>query len=57
MEQRTRDILKLLLQEKDFITTADIAEKLAVSSKTIWRQLPKVEEVLSAVGLQLEKKS
>ncbi len=57
MEQRTRDILKLLLQEKNFITTADIAAKLSVSSKTIWRQLPKVEEVLSAVGLQLEKKS
>ena len=57
MEQRTRDILKLLLREKDFITTGDIANKLSVSSKTIWRQLPKVEEVLSAVGLQLEKKS
>ena len=57
MEQRTRDILKLLLREKDFITTGDIANKLSVSSKTIWRQLPKVEEVLSAVGLHLEKKS
>ncbi|MBR4151615.1 MAG: BglG family transcription antiterminator [Selenomonadaceae bacterium] len=57
MEQRTRDILKLLLQEKTFITTGDLATKLAVSSKTISRQLPKVEEVLIAVGLQLEKKS
>lgn len=57
MEQRTRDILKLLLREKTFITTSDIANKLFVSSKTISRQLPKVEEVLNAVGLQLEKKS
>ena len=57
MEQRTRDILRLLLQEKTFITTSDLATKLAVSSKTISRQLPKVEEVLNAVGLQLEKKS
>ena len=57
MEQRTQDILKLLLQEKIFITTADIAKKLSVSTKTISRQLPKVEEVLNAVGLQLEKKS
>ncbi|MBR4904559.1 MAG: BglG family transcription antiterminator [Selenomonadaceae bacterium] len=57
MEQRTRDILRLLLHEKSFITTGDLAIKLAVSSKTISRQLPKVEEVLNAVGLQLEKKS
>lgn len=57
MEQRTCDILKLLLREKTFITTSDIANKLSVSSKTISRQLPKVEEVLNAVGLQLEKKS
>lgn len=57
MEQRTRDILKLLLAEKNFITTAELAEKLSVSSKTIWRQLPKVEEILNSVGLQLEKKS
>ena len=57
MEQRTREILKLLLREKNFITTSDIATKLSVSSKTISRQLPKVEEVLNAVGLQLEKKA
>lgn len=57
MEQRTRDILKLLLAEKNFQTTAELAEKLSVSSKTISRQLSKVEEVLNAVGLRLEKKS
>ena len=57
MEQRTRDILKLLLQEKNYQTTGEIAEKLSVSSKTVSRQLPKVEEILKTVGLQLEKKS
>ena len=57
MEQRTRDILKLLLQEQSFRTTGEIAEKLSVSSKTVSRQLPKVEEILKTVGLQLEKKS
>lgn len=57
MEQRTRDILTLLLKENSFQTTADIAAKLFVSAKTISRQLPKVEEILNAVGLQLEKKS
>ena len=57
MEQRTRDILKLLLKENAFQTTADIAAKLSVSAKTISRQLPKVEEILNTIGLQLEKKS
>ena len=57
MEQRTRDILKLLLQDNSFQKTADIAAILSVSGKTISRQLPKVEEVLEKVGLQLEKKS
>lgn len=57
MEQRTSDILKLLLLESSFQTTSDIATKLSVSSKTISRQLSKVEEVLTAFGLQLEKKS
>lgn len=57
MEQRTRDILKLLLQEKNFRTTSEIAAQLSVSSKTVSRQLPKVEEILNAMGLQLEKKS
>ncbi len=57
MEQRTRDILKLLLQENSFRTTADIAAKLSVSAKTVSRQLPKVEAVLKSVGLLLEKKS
>ncbi|MBR4642088.1 MAG: BglG family transcription antiterminator [Selenomonadaceae bacterium] len=57
MEQRTRDILKLLLQVNKFQTTAEIAAKLSVSAKTISRQLPKAEKILNSVGLQLEKKS
>ncbi|MBR2520035.1 MAG: BglG family transcription antiterminator [Selenomonadaceae bacterium] len=57
MEQRTRDILKLLLREKNYQTTAQIAEELSISSKTVSRQLSKVEEVLTKAGLQLDKKS
>ena len=57
MEQRTRDILNLLLQENIFQTTNELAKKLNVSSKTISRQITKVEEVLNSAGLQLEKKS
>ncbi|MCR5833447.1 MAG: PRD domain-containing protein [Selenomonadaceae bacterium] len=57
MEQRTRDILKLLLQENSFQTITDIATKLSISGKTVSRQLPKVEDTLKSVGLSLEKKS
>ena len=57
MEQRTREILKLLLQEKNFQTTSELAKILGVSSKTISRQIPKVEEVINSAGLELEKKS
>ena len=57
MEQRTRDILKFLLREKTFRTTAEVATQLSVSAKTVSRQLPKVEQALNAAGLQLEKKS
>ena len=57
MEQRTREILKMLLQEKNFQTTSELAKNLGVSSKTISRQIPKVEEVLKSAGLELEKKS
>lgn len=57
MEQRTGEIIKILLQEKNFQTTGTIAQKLGVSSKTISRQIPKVEEFLNSIGLQLEKKS
>ena len=57
MEQRTHEILKLLLQEKNFQTTSELAKLLGVSSKTISRQIPKVEDVLKSAGLELEKKS
>ena len=57
LEQRTGEIIKILLQEKNFLTTGEVAKKLGVSSKTISRQIPKVEEFLNATGLQLEKKS
>ena len=57
MDRRTQEILKLLLQEKIFQTTGDLAKKLGVSAKTVSRQIPKVEEVLQSAGLELEKKS
>ncbi len=57
MEQRTGEILNLLLPKQKFVTTGEIAGLLGVSAKTVSRQLPKVEEELTKFGLSLEKKS
>ena len=57
IEQRTFQIAKILLENDEIKTIADIAEKLNVSTKTISRQLPKVEEFFKKYSLQLEKKT
>ena len=57
IEQRTFLIAKILLENEEIKTLGEIAEKLNVSTKTISRQLPKVEELFNKYSLQLEKKT
>ena len=57
IEQRTFLIAKILLENEEIKTLGEIAEKLNVSTKTISRQLPKVEELFDKYSLQLEKKT
>ena len=57
IEQRTFLIAKILLENEEIKTLGEIAEKLSVSTKTISRQLPKVEELFNKYSLQLEKKT
>ena len=57
IEQRTFLIAKILLENDEIKTLGEIAEKLNVSTKTISRQLPKVEELFNKYSLQLEKKT
>ena len=57
IEQRTFLIAKLLLENEEIKTIGEIAEKLNVSTKTISRQLPKVEKLFNKYSLQLEKKT
>ena len=56
IEQRTYLIAKLLLENEKIKTITEIAENLNVSTKTISRQLPKVEELFNQYSLTLEKK-
>ena len=57
IEQRTFLIAKILLENEEIKTLAEIAEKLNVSTKTVSRQLSKVEELFNEYSLQLEKKT
>lgn len=57
MDQRTFLIIKLLIDNDSIKTIANIADILNVSSKTVSRHLPKVEELLSTYNLKLERKS
>ena len=57
IEQKTILIAKLLLENDSTITIAEVAENLNVSSKTISRQLSKVESLFADYNLILEKRS
>ena len=57
IEQRTFIIAKILLESEDAITIGEIAEILNLSTKTISRQLPKVEDLIKNYGLQLDKRT
>lgn len=50
-------IIQCLLDGSDMVTAGTIAEKLGVSSKTVSRELPKVELLLRTYGLELLRKT
>ncbi|PTX17454.1 transcriptional antiterminator, BglG family [Halanaerobium congolense] len=56
ISSRTKKIIKILIENDDYIVTDQIAEKLDVSSRTILRELKKVEKWLQKNKILLEKK-
>ncbi|WP_165842375.1 BglG family transcription antiterminator [Paenibacillus xerothermodurans] len=54
---RTRQILELLLRSDRELTAAEIASELRVSARTVHRELPAVEVLLSTQGIELQKKA
>ena len=50
-------IIQCLLEGGETVTAGTIAKELGVSSKTISRELPKVEMMLKAYGLKLIRKT
>jgi len=56
ISSRTKKIIKILIENDDYIVTEKIAQKLDVSSRTVLRELKKVEKWLRGNDIQLEKK-
>lgn len=54
---RQRQIIKILLQRKGEMTTAEIAQQLQVSTRTIHRSLHGVDSVLQRFGASLSRKT
>ncbi len=57
MDQRTCRIIKLLIENGSIKTIGAIARQLDVSAKTISRNLTKVDEILAAYDLTLERRT
>jgi mannitol operon transcriptional antiterminator len=56
ISSRTKKIIKILIENDDYIVTDQIAENLDVSSRTVLRELKKVEKWLQNNNISLEKK-
>ncbi|MFW5686755.1 MAG: BglG family transcription antiterminator [Halanaerobium sp.] len=56
ISSRTKKIIKILIENDDYIVADQIAEKLDVSSRTVLRSLKKVEKWLNGNDIVLEKK-
>lgn len=54
---RAKNILQRVLSTSDYITTAEIASDLGLSSRTILRELPEAERWLSQRGVKLDRKT
>ena len=56
ISSRTKKIIKILIENDDYIVTEEIAGNLDVSSRTVLRELKKVEKWLKKNDILLDKK-
>ena len=54
---RIKNILQIICNEDDYITTSKIAKDLEVSGRTVLREIHEVEKFLKQNGLRLDKKT
>lgn len=54
ISSRTRTIIYYLKQNNRFVTVREIAEKLDLTERTVYRELPDITQVLDSCGVKLE---
>ncbi len=57
IQLRVKSILQRICNESDYITVTEIARGLGISSRTVLRELPAVQEWLAKKGCKLVKKA
>lgn len=57
LSNRHRQILELLMNQRDDITAGEIAAEINVSTRTVHRELSELETILETYGIRLRKKS
>lgn len=57
LSNRHRQILELLMNQRDDITAGEIAAEINVSTRTVHRELSELETILETYGVRLRKKS
>ena len=51
---RTKEIIQIVTAENGYITIRDIAGKMNLSERTVYREIPEITDVLSEYGITLE---
>ena len=57
MNARQKKLLKILINEEDYISVDQLMDQLAVSKRTVHNDLCKVEDFLSDYHIELKRKS
>ncbi|MFR2775429.1 MAG: BglG family transcription antiterminator [Anaerostipes sp.] len=54
MSARIKEIIQIIIEEKGYITMKEIAGKMNISERTVYREIPEVTRVLSEYDITLE---
>lgn len=54
MSTRTKEIIQIVIAEHGYITIKDIAGKMNISERTVYREIPEITDVLSEYDITLE---
>ena len=57
MSNRVKDIIQIVLSSRGFVTMKAIANKMNVSERTVYREIPEVTEVLRQYQITLVSSS